>query len=406
MTPIRLRILRLIADLRAAGVRISVAETLDAMRAIAAAGFDRVRMREALAATLIKDEADRPLFDKTFVRLFGHSKIAAPNRAKNGAGVRLSSAGHSRISPGAQMGANPEPEPQPGMTPRTISDREAEDTRDNQPVTAEAGAQSGEFGRREKSVSIAAGESGPGIDASRQARLRTIETVPFTRYSELDYETARDTFALLLRRFRIRLGRRLRTARRGRVDFRRTIRAAIQHGGALIDLRLRARRPRRLDLLLLADVSGSVHYAAALILELAAGVRENFHRVKSFVFIDRLAEADFVDGHLTMTPPLDLHARSDFGRVLAEVWRRRDEMLGPATLIVIMGDARNNRRPARADLLADMAQRCRAIYWLNPEPPGRWGTGDSAMNQYARHVDVVIAAETLRNLEAALLKVA
>ena len=53
MIPLRDAILEFIADLRIAGVRISVAESLDAMRAVAVTGIERRRMREALAAALI-----------------------------------------------------------------------------------------------------------------------------------------------------------------------------------------------------------------------------------------------------------------------------------------------------------------------------------------------------------------
>ncbi len=144
--------------------------------------------------------------------------------------------------------------------------------------------------------------------------------------------------------------------RAGRLDFRRTIRASIQRGGALSDLRFRARRPRHIDLVILADISGSVRYSSTLMLELIAGAANFFRRVRSFVFIDRLAEAEFEQKHLVMTPPLDLYARSDFGRVLGELWERRGELLNRATVLVIMGDGRNNRRPARADLLREMGR--------------------------------------------------
>jgi uncharacterized protein with von Willebrand factor type A (vWA) domain len=47
-------LLDFIAELRVAGVRISVAESLDAMHAVAAAGLERTRLRDALRAALIK----------------------------------------------------------------------------------------------------------------------------------------------------------------------------------------------------------------------------------------------------------------------------------------------------------------------------------------------------------------
>jgi uncharacterized protein with von Willebrand factor type A (vWA) domain len=84
MTALRDALLDFIGDLRAAGVRISVAESLDAMRAVAAAGLARSRMREALATALIKEEADRAIFDEIFGRRFtGRSPGAGqPHRSK------------------------------------------------------------------------------------------------------------------------------------------------------------------------------------------------------------------------------------------------------------------------------------------------------------------------------------
>jgi uncharacterized protein with von Willebrand factor type A (vWA) domain len=89
--------------------------------------------------------------------------------------------------------------------------------------------------------------------------------------------------------------------------------------------------------------------------------------------------------------------------VLAQLWERRAELVNRQTLIVILGDARNNRRPARADLLREIAQLCRGVVWLNPEEPARWGTGDSAIEQYRRAVTALHPSGSLRELERALL---
>src|SRR5579863_5866523 len=71
MTSTREHLLDFIRQLRAAEVRISPAESIDAMNAVAVAGFERERLREALSAALIKDEADRAVFDAVFTSFFG-----------------------------------------------------------------------------------------------------------------------------------------------------------------------------------------------------------------------------------------------------------------------------------------------------------------------------------------------
>ncbi|HWP67313.1 MAG TPA: VWA domain-containing protein, partial [Candidatus Limnocylindria bacterium] len=62
----RARLHGFVGALRAADVPVSVAEALDAMAAVAVAGVEREPLREALAATLVKDEQDRGVFDQLF----------------------------------------------------------------------------------------------------------------------------------------------------------------------------------------------------------------------------------------------------------------------------------------------------------------------------------------------------
>jgi uncharacterized protein with von Willebrand factor type A (vWA) domain len=71
------QIINFVAALRAAGIRISVSESIDAVRAVAAAGLEQAPMREALAAALIKDEADRAAFDQAFAQFFSAPASAA-----------------------------------------------------------------------------------------------------------------------------------------------------------------------------------------------------------------------------------------------------------------------------------------------------------------------------------------
>jgi len=66
------RLIEFIAGLRAAGVRISVAESADSFRAIQEVGvYERDIFRAALSATLIKDLADVEAFDRLFPVYFG-----------------------------------------------------------------------------------------------------------------------------------------------------------------------------------------------------------------------------------------------------------------------------------------------------------------------------------------------
>src|SRR5205809_843990 len=266
----RARILDFVQTLRArGGVEVSVAESLDALVAVAAVGVEREAMREALAAALVKHEADRPVVDQLFDEAF----------------------------------------------------------------PLDGGAEGAEEGRRR---------------------------------------------------------RRARGAGGGRLDFRRTLRRAMSPAGVPIRPGFRARRPGRPDLVALCDLSGSVAAASELLLGLIAPAADRFRRVHLFAYVDRLCPVSIEHGHVAPGGPLDLHARSDFGRVLVEVWEGHRARLTRSTLLLVLGDARNNRLPPRADLLRAIADRVQRIVWLVPEPRARWDTGDSVLGMYAPACEAVV----------------
>src|SRR5207244_8913431 len=94
----RARILDFVQTLRArGGVEVSVAESLDALVAVAAVGVEREPMREALAAALVKHEADRPAFDRLFDEAFplvGGAGEGRRRRRGAGGGAVPTGAGH------------------------------------------------------------------------------------------------------------------------------------------------------------------------------------------------------------------------------------------------------------------------------------------------------------------------
>ena len=66
------RIIEFVRGLRAAGVRVSMAESVDAMRATEVMGINNKELfRDSLRATLIKESDDFPVFNELFPLYFG-----------------------------------------------------------------------------------------------------------------------------------------------------------------------------------------------------------------------------------------------------------------------------------------------------------------------------------------------
>lgn len=180
----------------------------------------------------------------------------------------------------------------------------------------------------------------------------------------------------------------------GRVDLRRTARQAAARGGVPVALCRRRRAPAFPQLVILADVSGSVRRFSRFFLEVCWSLRERFARTEVFFFVDRLARAtdvlatDSVAGALEWAltaAPVSLTNNSDYGSVFAQfVSENLPELFNPArdTTVVVLGDARNNWRPSGVEFLAEIAAASRAILWLNPLPRVEWESRDAIMREY------------------------
>ncbi len=369
------RLLTFVDTLRNAGLSISVAEALDAMHVVATIGVEPQAFREGLAAALVKDEADRPEFDVQFDRFF-----AAPARPYHkGKQHRSSEAGQGRSTPRATLAP-------------VLSDRPQRQPEEPSHNRAQAREDKPEQVHRERG-------------GAQLARARALRQVPFAEMIPSQIEACDALMTELARRFHAHLDRRYRNARRGKIDIRRTLRKSIGTGGTPIAPAWRHRRPGRPDLVVLCDLSHSVATASKFLLALVVPATAYFRRVRTFAYIDRTVEVSLEDGRLVPHAPLDLYAKSDFGRALAEFHRTYEPLLTRNTMVLILGDARNNRRPPRGDLLGRIHAVVRQTVWLNPESAGRWNTGDSVMATYQRHCDIVLGATNVRDLSLALKQV-
>ena len=178
----------------------------------------------------------------------------------------------------------------------------------------------------------------------------------------------------------------------------------------MVEPRFRHRTPSRPEILVLADVSGSVAAFARFTLEFVHAVSGQFSAVRSFVFLDGVdevtsifatsrslaealrrvdAEADVVwaDGH------------SDYGHAFEQFWSTWGEEVTGRTSVVILGDARNNYHQSGEWVLGELQRRARRVWWLNPEPRSYWDTGDSLASVYRPHCHSMVECRTLRQLE-------
>src|SRR5690606_22200121 len=217
------------------------------------------------------------------------------------------------------------------------------------------------------------------------------------------------------RALRDRMERQRRRARRGRLDVRATVRASLRSGGVPFRMVMRRRRRDRPSLVVLCDVSDSVRAAARFLLVLVYAMQEAFARTRSFVFVRDLGEATALFSQHSASEAVTRAFRgevistsqsSDYGHALGVLVERHLDAIDRRTTVVVLGDARSNYLDPNVEALAEVRRRAARVIWLNPEPRGSWGFGDSEMLRYLPFCTFAAPVRSLAELRAAVDRLA
>ncbi len=462
---------RFIGELRTAGLPVSLTENLDAVEAVTHIPLeDREAFKYALGATLVKNNSHWKTFDTVFEVFFsmrGHEfKIDSPEEADVEIGRMLDDVMGQREGGSGLDGLTQEELAEmlyralqnadeglmralarqavqrfAGMEPgrpvggtyylyRTMRNLDLEGVLEK--LMQEAQDTAGDEGLTQLEERLARDEYESRVDKLRkeieaEIRRRLVadrgadamaKTLRKPLPEEVDFMHAtRDELAMLrraiyplTRRLAVRLARKRRHGRKGPLDFRNTMRHSLSYGGVPADPKFKYPRPSKPEIMVVADISGSVAAFARFTLQFVYAMNAQFSKVRSFVFIDGIdeithffegiddimeaihrinAEADviWVDGH------------SDYGHALETFWEKWGREVTTKSSVIILGDARNNYHAAQSWVLKEIEQRARHLYWLNPEPRSYWDTGDSIVSEYGAHCDGVFECRNLKQLE-------
>src|SRR5215208_5203258 len=424
------RLLEFADELRTEGVAVGTFELLDTV-----SWTSREDFREALAATLAKSQEDRHVLDVLFDRFFFRAverealeQGLAEERFQGGEQLDLEAL-RERIREAIRAGSDGEMRDLARLAIAAFG-RQGEGSGvigvDVQRIRRTLGLKGEKQGTqlpdpdsvpRERLQEL---ERHVRRELERQMIERTQSLPPAKPLRELDRSLpsnpAQDlsqvhrTVAQLKKRLASH-GREHRGRRRSwQVDVRRTMRASLQTGGVPLDLRYRPRRPRRPELYVLCDVSTSVTSASVFFLSVLHALHDQFRKLRSFVFVERISEVtdvfererDFAGvsrAIATDAGVADVSGYTDYGRVWQEFLERVVDDLDPRSTVIVLGDARTNGRDAKAKSFGVLAERAGRTFWMNPEPRLYWNYGDSVMVAYEPYCDGVFECWTTRQLE-------
>ena len=324
--------------LRAAGIPVGPGAVLDALAAVTAAGVGtRDDFYWTLHAMFVKRREHSVLFDQAF-RIFFR---------RRGYLDRLLAV----MSPQAP---GPAPQAKPEASQRVLD-------------ALFAGAEKTE---REKSE--------VEIDARMTVSDREVlEKKDFAQMTSVEAAAAKDAIARLLLPFDERVTRRLMPHLHGhRVDLRRTLRASMKAGGAMIDLKYLGRRTQPPPIVALLDISGSMSQYTRMFLHFLHALTASRKHVSTFLFGTRLTN---VTRALTERDPDEALEACSAGvldwsggtriasslQTFNKLWARR--VLTQGAVVLLFTDGLERDPDDRLAFEIDRLHRsCKRLVWLNP----------------------------------------
>ncbi|MBI1736164.1 MAG: VWA domain-containing protein [Candidatus Rokubacteria bacterium] len=178
----------------------------------------------------------------------------------------------------------------------------------------------------------------------------------------------------IARRLARRLTRRRRPIRRrGRVDLRRTLRANLTRAD-LIELRYRERKRRKVRLVLLCDVSGSMDLYSRFLLQFLFALQHVFGQVETFTFSTRLTRVteylksrNYREVLRRLTDVRDWSGGTRIGESLAQFNRDWPSLVDRRTIVIVLSDGWDTGEPeVLATELLRIKRRAGRVIWLNP----------------------------------------
>lgn len=434
------RITEFIAGLRAAGVRVSLAETADAMRAIEQAGItDREFFRLAMQASLIKDAKDFETFRELFPLYFG--KDAPPPMQQPGGGQlsdeereqlmqqlqqllaalttqQLAQLFNSMLTgqpmSGQQMRDMLGTIPAPHMTNQRYRDwmtrqamRELEWNKLNQALRelleqlrqqgmSEEALQAIEQAARENQQALAnqLGEQvaqqmaeqarGEGRTPPRNRSESELLDRPFERMDEQDADAMRKVVNRLAARLRTRLALRQRRGKTGTLDAKATIRSNQRFGGVPMQIKHRKRHLKP-KLVVFCDRSVSTQHVMTFMLLMLYSLHDQLSRTRSFAFIDHLHDMTIYFAESRPETAIEQVMQNirpsrsystDLGAALNEFVRDYLGTVDGRTTVIVLGDGRNNENDPGLAAFDQIRRRARRVVWFATEERWKWGVYD------------------------------
>ena len=431
-----------ILALRDAGIRISLAESLDAYQALSIIGLsDKELFKNALNTALIKSVSDKEIFDKFFDIYFTCGTFPEKSALKEmPEGFDFSSLSQMLLS-GDNYGitallqeASRETNlgemqfiSQQGMftnlilekmhvedLDRDISDLKKEQKKENEEILFELEKKRRELFAHVNEYVAKYSE----LYNKKKNRVKTenrLQTTSFSNVERMEMDEMKKIIQKLSRRLYTLYSRKSKVYKKGVLDIRKTIRRNSAYQGFLFVPEWKYKKVSKPEVFVICDISKSVREVSHFMLLFLYTLNKTLVKIRSFVLCSNLVEVTNIFAKYSGEEALEriykgegldiMLGATDYGRSFLDFKENCLGVVRNTSTILIMGDARNNEGDPQLKAFKEISEKCKTLIWLNPERRPMWCTGDSVMEEYLPYCDIAEECNTLSGLSKVVEKI-
>ncbi len=415
-------LVKFIHVLRAAGVRVSLSESMDAIQALDCVDvLDRDQVKAALSACVAKSESERKIFSESFDRFFidpdeKETYISCKSQAREQKkqeiiqrATELQYQGQNldisdelkevyseisveerksilefldRSSTGKNMKSHFKP-----ITENVVKGKLNNlKKKYKKPHEYHCGA----FNSALSEAGIIAEDVTEAVREENSLLYQNLSTI-----DDKDMPAVIQMIKMMAEKLRKNTQNRQKTSRKAGLDFKKTISSNIAAGGALFKLKYKRKHGQKQRILTLCDVSASMYRFSGFVLKFISCLHFEISSADNYIFSQDIEHLNIrmfttsMDIEEEITKSKVWKKGTDIHRAILHILKDRFVILNSSTIVIIVSDAKTLNVANAAESLKQLGTKVKKIYWLNPIHESEWPgiAGIDGLRQYCTMLD-------------------
>ncbi|MCX7943548.1 MAG: VWA domain-containing protein [Deltaproteobacteria bacterium] len=243
---------------------------------------------------------------------------------------------------------------------------------------------------------------------------RDITFMEFKNITNEDLDILRQKIKLVSTKLRRKINYQLKRGHIGKLDIHKTLRKNSSHDNIPFKIIFKKKRMKKRDIVLLCDMSQSVRNSALIMISFINELSLIYKKVRSFAFVSDVNEITHIVSNKDISEIINsiltgginnIFGNSNYSLAFYKFYKQYKSILNKDSIVIIIGDGRNNYNEPNLIDLHNIRRKVRKIYWFVPEEKEKWGIGDSQLPIYLPLSDGAFTTTNLIQLSSAILRI-